>query len=560
VVALNFHPASKDAFNDGWLPATDGARLMANALVYSTKAEPVTTVRARKNDPAPGIADGIYKGFLVPSISVTNNFVAGAASPGGGVANGAAVGPQTFAGWLATVKTSAGSVKQIFNGPLGSPQPGLKTGDPAPGPSGPGIPGVTFGGFKDPVFAGDATAFIATLKGAVTSSNRTGIWFHAGGSTEYIARAGDPAPGTSGAVFKSFTSLALVTKSEGGFFTATLAPGVGDTASTNNRGLWGFHNGSVSLIIRTGMPLVGGTSHVKYFKAITSVSKSPGAGRYNVAGQTIDVQVTFADGSVTDGAFSAYGDFFVGIVAGNPLPFGYVPIKLGLSSRPKDSVAPVAVLTLAKDSSLGVTSANNVELYDAASGVVIGRKGDNAPDALGSRSLDPFKSFKDPVTGLVSGSTVLAFPAAIDSGVSNNNTGLWTAVENGPAASANLLAREGDEPVGAPGTLYKSFPSVAILDQRGPIFTAKFASGTKTVTNANDDAFYATFSDGQVHLVFREGDTVAGKPLKHFKLLGAISGSPGQRRAFAVGDPNPEVIWLGTFLDGSTAILTTTIP
>ena len=60
-----------------------------------------------------------------------------------------------------------------------------------------------------------------------------------------------------------------------------------------------------------------------------------------------------------------------------------------------------------------------------------------------------------------------------------------------------------------------------------------------------------------IRLLFREGDTIGGKQVKSFTVLKAVSGSPGVTRAF---NDAGQVVWRATFLDGTTAIVVTTVP
>jgi hypothetical protein len=43
-------------------------------------------------------------------------------------------------------------------------------------------------------------------------------------------------------------------------------------------------------------------------------------------------------------------------------------------------------------------------------------------------------------------------------------------------------------------------------------------------------------------------------------VLGAVPGSPGQRRAWTAGDASGRIIYRATFIGGSSAIITTAVP
>ena len=80
------------------------------------------------------------------------------------------------------------------------------------------------------------------------------------------------------------------------------------------------------------------------------------------------------------------------------------------------------------------------------------------------------------------------------------------------------------------------------------------------MTPANDQGLWATDSTGALHLVIREGDSINGKTVRTFRLLEAVPGSPGQRRSWTSGDAAGTVIYVAYFTDGSSAVLTKTVP
>jgi hypothetical protein len=136
--------------------------------------------------------------------------------------------------------------------------------------------------------------------------------------------------------------------------------------------------------------------------------------------------------------------------------------------------------------------------------------------------------------------TVRGVPAAED-------TGVWV-YRNGVL---ELLAREGSEPPGAAGTRWKKFESLTVIEGRGPAFTAKLAAGNIQLEQGNDRGLWVSDSEGELRLLLREGDLVAGKTLRSFSLLQPLAGSPGQRRSWTTGDPTATLIYLATFTDGT---------
>ena len=102
--------------------------------------------------------------------------------------------------------------------------------------------------------------FAARLEGpAVTAANSSGIWFGTPGDVALVARAGDPAPGSAGAVFHDFpVDIALqapVTGSDRSLLAASLS-GSGVSGS-NAQGIWSLSAAGLELVARGGDPAPG---------------------------------------------------------------------------------------------------------------------------------------------------------------------------------------------------------------------------------------------------------------------------------------------------------------
>lgn len=142
-------------------------------------------------------------------------------------------------------------------------------------------------------------------------------------------------------------------------------------------------------------------------------------------------------------------------------------------------------------------------------------------------------------------------------------TTLWWKTSSGPL---QLLAQGGPRPAGQPipglpiEAQWKTFPSLAVAAGRGPIFTATMLVGKGGVTAATANGVWATDYAGATRLLFQTGIPNAilpGKTLKSFTLLNATVGSLGVTRSFS---DTAELVWLATFTDRTTAIVTTEVP
>jgi hypothetical protein len=147
-----------------------------------------------------------------------------------------------------------------------------KTGDAAPGT------GLTFGvpgSATDPVGFGAAvinpaggTAFLARVNGPGVAGNVNdiGMWVRpAGGTLQLVARLGDVAPGTGGAVFAADASNGLGFPAIGPDGTVGVRGFLGGTGVTtdNNIALFAGQPGNVQLLARKGdaAPGTGGATY-----------------------------------------------------------------------------------------------------------------------------------------------------------------------------------------------------------------------------------------------------------------------------------------------------------
>jgi len=460
-----------------------------------------------------------------------------------------------IAGWMATVKTPPrGSFQGLFNGPPEAPALVLRTGETVTTIIGAPVDGVTFKTFREPAFACEEFAVLATVKGrGVKPQNDTGIWFGDGVSLLEAAREGTLAPGTT-ARFAAFTSLAMPAPGVV-FFVAKLA-----APAPRDMSLWLYTpTDGAQLVLREGDPVdVNGTDvNVKSFKALIDVKGSPGHGRYDAEAAVLDVWLMLADGRTALAGVAPDGSVSLYALSGGLDVNDHAVASFGVSSSSGGGVSQVTSLaTLALDPVEGITAANNVGVFDHLANGFVAEKGMVAPGAVPPAAK--FKGFLDPVAGTNGeGLPVLAFGATLAGAPVKADSGLWAYVDG----SLDLLAREDAEPPDAAGTKWKAFTSLSVLAGRGPMFTATLASGTTKVKPSDDAGLWVTNSEGELQLLLREGaDLAPGKKLRSFDVLKAIAGSPGQRRAWTTGDASARVIYRALFTDGTSAIVSTAVP
>lgn len=456
-----------------------------------------------------GIPSGAtWSGFGIPAISNGSGLVA----------------------YIGSWKVGFATIKGIFiNADLI-----VKTGDPAPR-----LPGVTIKTMLDPLIEeGGSTAFLATLKGTgVTAANDGVIMRYSYGVLEILAREGDIAADTGGAVWKSFKNI-----SDGGYgtdiaFNATLLIGSGAPAVTaaNDSGAWVISDEMlVTKIVQEGVSVIGlpvGET-IKSYRFLVPSPGTMGHGNGYLTGEVSFPAVTSAGRKVLLGQYPPQ----VMSQAGDTLESGESFASFGLDIGGY-------MLAKFKTGIGGVTPANATGIY--ASGFLV-RTGAPAVGVVGAT----YTALKNPVFG----ESRLSFAGTIKGlGVNAaNNDCIWSSTSNYPEF---LSAREGDAAPGTGGGVWKAFKEVAAPGGSVlTIFTAMLRVGTAEVTAENDFGVWSVDYDGTINLLFREGDTIDGKTLRTSNVFTAVAGSQGARRSF---NENNTLVWKAMFTDRTTAIIKT---
>jgi hypothetical protein len=534
--------------------STDGATISYAAGASFGGAEELTYVAAdQRGGQTTGIATVVSDHSILRNIAATNVPVPGLSGAVWTLFGSPSIFAEgTHAGWLATIKMGSARVNGIFSGNVGAPVLRVRSDDAARDAAGATMPSLHFKTFRQPVFAGDNYAFIATLAGpGVNRANGTGIWLGEGASSlRLVARSGSSAPGTNGATFKAFTSMAMP-GAENLFFIAKLKPERGVVTSANDTGLWT----ATGLALREGQTLDAGQGPlvVKSFTVLADIKGSAAHGRYDASEQCVDALITFTNGASAIAAIHPDASVTVVAATGRADEAGRVPVQFGAPSSPGGGQMPVALTTFG---GAGFSNTNDEAIFDFEAKRIVAQKGTAAPGISGAL----FDKFQDPIAGHgATGVRVNAFLATVRGVSASGNVGLWIDA-TGATSSPQLVARKGGTVPDAPGTKIKSFNAISVLEGRGPMFTAKLASAGNRVTPANDQGLWATDSSGALHLVVREGETINGKTLRTFRVLESVPGSPGQRRTWTSGDVAGTVIYIAFFTDGTSAILSKNVP
>lgn len=519
-----------------------GVQAVAKNSVGSTPGGTVTFLTAnapRTATPAVALSVVVSSGDPVPG-------------EGGGVVFTSFGTPSTLGpGWLASITSGGQTSRAIFSGQPA--QRRVSAGDTVPG-----LPKLTFASFQDPVFA-DAThyAFSARITPATAGVNDRALFSSSFGPLRMLARTNGAAPDTGGARYASFVSLALPS-TNGAVFLARLQTGVAGVNAGNNTALFQELAAGAHLVLRTGTDLMAGGQmrRIKTLRFLQAVPGSPGHGRYDAATGTVYGAADFTDG--TEALLTVAADGTVGVVlASGGDTNGVKAARFGMPDALVAGSGPVARVVL--DAAMGgVSTSNDSAVLGRPNGPVLGQEGGAVTGVTGGI----FKSFKDPVAGIMGTAVPTTFAGSLGLGgkvtESNDQAIFW---QPDPAqAAVSVLARENVAAPESDGARFSRFQSLAFVPQRGPVFAAQLKAGTGKVTAASASGLWAVDSTAQLRCLLRANDAVdfggSSRILSSFSVLKAVTGSPGQQRAFA----GAKGLVRAVFTDGTSALVEVTVP
>lgn len=499
--------------------ATSSAAVTVRSTIPMTQLSFIGATAGKKpklGDEVPGEENVSFKTFGIPAIN----------------AEGAVA-------FLTTVNTGAASVPAIFDGTSIVAQ----KGDPVAGPN-----GVVFAKFKDPAINGNGeVAFLATLanapgaKGGVTSANNLALITNLGGSLVIAARKNIEIAGIPGAKLSSITAFQLL--DDGVLFSGKIAS---KTLGGFALCLWTPAYG-MKILLREGSDLNGRV--VKKIFTLLPSAVSTGHGRKGSTGSNSGLaRVAFTDGKQAIVQVDSNGAALLAMT-GETAPADTQWGTLGLPvDNENGNVAFLGSLLVGPGE---VTKLNNDAIFtgNAAGGFAMAIREDQTIEGL------KLKSMTDPV---LNEEGDLLFQATLTgTGVTTASSKALVSVPKG--GTPKIIARLGTGCESVANTKWKAFKSIALPDGLGPVFTALITAGG--VKAANDMGLWAQDGSGTLRLLLREGDPLdvddGEKKVKTFAVLGLVSGSPGQTRAF---NREHQIAVRVTFLDGSQAIVKIAVP
>lgn len=400
---------------------------------------------------------------------------------------------------------------------------------------------------SDPVVDSGKIAFVGTLTNSVGKPSSAVVSNAPTGTLAVLARAGTEAPATDGAKFKSFKAVAISETSVALFAQLAVGTGADRVTAANDWAVWATDaTHSLRPVLREGQGI--GERKIKTLLAFATGSGSAGQGRgwltTNNGTPALQALAVLDDKSQAILTADLHGNVAF-LSRSGPLTteegsvtvqsFGVPTINVG------GTHAFLATLTgSGRERPRGIVSKTQLDSYQE---IV------RASDVIDGITI---KSLKDPVLAADDG---FAFSAVISGGASPASvSSLWW---GSPERELGLLARCKTPAAGLTTETWKSFSSLAIAANRGPLFSATLNHAKGSVTPQNDAGVWAIDFEGALRLLFRTGDPIAGKTLKKFDVLSASAGSAGVTRSF---NDAGQIVWRAHFTDKTSGIIVTNVP
>jgi hypothetical protein len=430
--------------------------------------------------------------------------------------------------------------------------------------------GSKYTAFTDPVVDGGQLLSIASLAGGTPKPPAriivTAFSSQLQSPLIVLTTLGQVAPDATGAqpiggpVFSAFRAVDIHAGVIGIFAQLSGGTGLLKTTSSTDVGLWIKNgNGPLKQALREGQMI--GSKKVTTVASFAVGALSGGQGRGWVTkpagtGGAALALVTFSDrtqaivSAEADGVATVFSAAGALGTAGGPALAGASFASYGFpAANDRDTSTFFATL---RTGAAGVTTANARGIFRSnpdGTFTTLARIGFPS-GVLGST----FSLLRDPVLSSDDG---VAFLATLRGGTAKglNTTTLWWQ----PSGEAlRVHAQGGSVAADLPGSEWRAFSNLAITGiDRGPVFAASLVTGKGGVTASNDTGVWGTDFLGRPRLLFREGDTINGKRLTAFNLLRSTAGNIGVIRSL---NDTQRVVWIATFSDRTTALMTTEMP
>lgn len=266
-----------------WQPTLGGTATTADdAAMFVYTPGSGNALLMREGQVAPGTAGATYSGSINVAANAFNN-------------SGKALFTMALAGGdvVAGVNDAA-----MFAGTTSGVNMVVRKGAAAPGTD------STFGVFSNSSVSLSDNDFVVTqaslIGGSALATTDTGIWSGPiGGSLSLVAREGDVAPGTAGAVFNNMTGNFIQSNSVGQvLFQSNFVTGTGDATTANDSALYAWDPfGGLTLVAREGDTVQVGPGDIRTITSWGGVQFTNGDSDSLsfTADGTLTLRVSFAD-------------------------------------------------------------------------------------------------------------------------------------------------------------------------------------------------------------------------------------------------------------------------
>jgi len=409
------------------------------------------------------------------------------------------------------------------------------------------------------------TSKLSNATNDLPTTSDTGLFGGFAGSLVLVAREGDPAPGTSGAVFGDLDGLNLQTtginRNGRVMFPAPLVGG--DVVGTSNDlAIYTGTPGALTIVVRRGDTMLPGPIKANAFSGLGGQL----AGNNQMADDKIVYNLQLSGAGVTAGNDESIWLYTPG--SGNRLLLREGDSAPGTAGAVFSGGTGILAFTLAGGSVAGngrfsfytglangdTTSANDGAVYIAdTAGVatLLARTGSPAPgtDAV-FKNFNVFQHF-------VNGSGVGIFTAALIGGTVNstNDDGIWA----GAPGSVSLVARSGVTPIpGAPsGSTCEQIVALPIAFSDFGFVVQCNLVGPNIFPDHDSRALVAWTPTKGLFLVWQQGQNLEIAPdTFRTQILAPGIGGNGNSDGRGLGLTHTGTLSLGMGLDPGTAVAT----
>jgi len=478
---------------------------------------------ALTGDVAPGIAGGLFDSFQAGPVNSWGHsaFVA-SMQVGGGVTSSDATGVWQFDGTGLSLIARAGS------GAV------------------PDVADARFSTFSHVGIteSGDVAlrASLETGVGGVTFSSSQGLWHYSAGNGALRERTGSTiAAGVPNATFAGI-QFPLALAGDGRTIIANqLTTGTGGVNSGNNRGVWQYHEGEASLLLRKDISPVPGLANV--------VFEDFGRTSLNDHAEFAMIGVVKIGGTVTTESNAGIFKYTPegGTLLAQSGVVGNVPGAQGTSFHGFTEPRINNNGDVAFHATFNGGAGEGIWAYSALGGALVVRSGAGGVPGVANAN---FASFELPH---ISDSGHVLVRGAMQTGsagvVSANQEGLWQFDDSG---TGQLLVRTGSGNV--PSLAGANFQAIDAytMNQSGRVaVVASLEIGPGGVHSGTSAGIWLYDPAGGGELLVRSGDQLAGQTIADVTILGPSGGSDGRPASL---NEHGQLVFSATFTNGTSGL------